>query len=112
MKTSEVLRESAKKIEKGWVRGQYEQSGRVCSMGAIQKTIFGHADQCSRNDERDKLRASAMGLLSEAMRAQFNKAREYDDGYTIVICNDELTKNRKEIIACFEKAAARAEESE
>jgi hypothetical protein len=109
MDKAQLLRESAKLIEKGWVRNQFYNIGRYCSLGALRQTAFGSPFNCKASPEFN----AATELLAEVMQEQFNTKIEIITAHgqcLIVDANDVRAKNRKEIVACFEKAAMLAEE--
>jgi hypothetical protein len=107
MTVSQVLRDSGKLVEKGWVRGSFFQSGRYCALGALRQTVFGTPLRCGSNAEFQ----AATELLAKVMKEQFEtKMSNGNYGQMIIVdVNDEHAKNRREIVACFEKAANLAE---
>ncbi len=109
MDVEQVLHDAAAHVEKGWVRGQLaDRFGRVCALGALSEVFYGHPALCDARKFNQTYQL-AIGLLAKVMREQYPLTFS-DPEAVITVVNDVAVKSRKEIIACMEKAAARASE--
>jgi hypothetical protein len=109
-KASEILREAASEVDAHWVRNNFVQSGRVCAMGAINKSMWGQPYPVyGVPDLRDQY---LYGVVTDSLARVFieqgfppervgSRSRDH-----IVYVNDRLAKSRKDISSCMEKAAA------
>jgi hypothetical protein len=112
-KASEILREAASEVDAHWGRGAYVQSGRVCAMGAIHKSMWGEPGPLSKIlDSREQYLCDVVtDMLARVFTEQgFSSSITDNSRDHIIYVNDHLAKSRKDISSCMEKAAAQLEE--